>query len=222
MAAIYGQGATYGAIEGCFRRYRKMADDLRAEAQARGVNIDNDVPRTPRGPRSRVPTSASASASKSKSNPSSASKKQKPGFEENIPETPTKPNGSLGKTMGTNAANVICLDDSASPEIETKKDADSLLVKMENVNPEQTAVRSPSLPVLSRTTPSPVKPKSLIVGSVTPLKRSVEGIEDPDNSPTPQMKAERREVTNPFGFGMGDTFAMSNPFVNEDYYEGAA
>lgn len=220
MAAIYGQGATYDAIEGRFRRYRKMADNLRAEAQARGVNINNGVPRTPRGLRSRAP--ASASASKSKSNQSSALKKQKPGFGENIPETPTKPNGSLSNIMGS-AADVICLDDSsASPEAETKKEADSLFVKMENVNPEHTAARSPSLPVLSRVTPSPVKPKSLIVGSVTPLKRSVEGIEDPENSPTPQVKAERREVTNPFVFRMGDSFAMSDPFVNEDYYEGAA
>lgn len=223
MAAIYGQGATHDAIEGRFRRYRKMADELRAEAETRGVNIHNGIPRTPRGPRSRAPASASASvsASKSKSTPS-ASKKQKHGYEEHAPETPTKPNGSLSNTVSS-AADVICLDDSsASPEIETKKEADSLFVKMENVNPEHTAIRSPSLPVLSRATPSPAKPKSLIVGSVTPLKRSVESIEDAENSPTPQVKAERQEVTNLFMFGIRDEFAMSDPFVNEDYHEGAA
>lgn len=199
-----------------------MADELRAEAQARGVNIDNGVLRTPRGSRSRAPAPASASASKSKPTPSSAPKKQKVGYKENIPETPTKPNSSLGNTMGTNA-DVICLDNSsASPEIEIKKKADSLFVKMENVNPEHSIARSPSLPVLSRATPSPAKPKSLIVGSVTPLKRSVEGIEDVENSPTPQGKAERREVTGSFVFGMGDTFVMSDPLIDEDYYEGAA
>jgi len=233
MAAIYGEGATYDAIEKQFRRYRKIADDLRTGAQARGVNVDGPVPRTPRGPRSRVsgpvPASASASASasafKSKSNTSSAAKNKK-GFEDStVPETPTKANGSLGNTMGS-AADVICLDDSTSPEVETKEkveEAESLFVKMENVDPEHTATRSPSLPVLSRATPSPVKPKSLTVGSVTPLKRSVEGFEWAENSPTPRVKTESRPaISNPLMLGMEDAFAMSDPFVTEDYYEGAA
>ncbi|BCR84432.1 uncharacterized protein ACHE_11834A [Aspergillus chevalieri] len=221
MTAIYGEGATYDAVEKQFRRYRKMANDLRTGAQARGVNIDGPVPRTPRGSRNRASGLASASASKSKSNSSAA--KNKKGIEDStVPETPTKANSRLGNTMGS-AADVICLDDSASPEVKTKKEveeAESLFVKMENVNPEHTATRSPSLPVLSRVTPPPVKPKSLIIGSVTPLKRSVEGIEE---SPTPRVKAEgRREMTKPFAFGIGDSFTMSDPFVNEDYYEGAA
>ncbi|GES58706.1 hypothetical protein ATEIFO6365_0004085700 [Aspergillus terreus] len=67
MAAMFGQGATYDAIEGRFRRYRKMAEELKAEARAnghtdvpRGRNTPSTTPRTPRGPRSGItkPTSS--------------------------------------------------------------------------------------------------------------------------------------------------------------------
>ncbi|KAL5365235.1 hypothetical protein BJX96DRAFT_179660 [Aspergillus floccosus] len=66
MAAMFGQGATYDAIEGRFRRYRKMAEELKAEAREnghtdvpRGRNTPSTTPRTPRGPRSGItkPTS---------------------------------------------------------------------------------------------------------------------------------------------------------------------
>ena len=117
---MFGQGATYDAIEGRFRRYRKIADELRSEAQARGVDISRAgaVPRTPRGPRSRV----------SKPTPSSSSSKRgrKLDFDkEDMLESPTK---GKGKTT-TNAtaaekSDVICLDVAKSPisqpEAETK------------------------------------------------------------------------------------------------------
>ncbi|KAE8318674.1 hypothetical protein BDV41DRAFT_571597 [Aspergillus transmontanensis] len=45
MALFFGQGATYDSIEGRFRRYRKIADELRDEAHSRGIT---DIPRNAR------------------------------------------------------------------------------------------------------------------------------------------------------------------------------
>lgn len=218
MAFFFGQGATYDAIEGRFRRYRKMADDLRREAQARGVDVSSSAPRTPRGPRNRAP------ASSSKSNQPSTSKSRKVGLEKGgAPETPTKKGNGQGKGKGSNATNAIRLD-SSSYEPEGKKDADELFVKMEGIKTESGVRRSPTVPVPSRAMPIPrVKPENLAAGSITPLKRSIEDDAGAE-SPTPRVKAERREIGNPFGgnpFGMGDLFLAKNPFVVDDYYEGA-
>ncbi|KAI9372154.1 hypothetical protein BJX61DRAFT_542979 [Aspergillus egyptiacus] len=73
MAALFGQGATYDAIEGQFRKYRKKAEELKAEAEENGIDLSNiprgrtaaSTPRTPRGPRGGI-TKSSASAAKGK------------------------------------------------------------------------------------------------------------------------------------------------------------
>lgn len=104
---MFGQGATYDAIEGRFRRYRKIADELRSEAHARGVDVSRAgaVPRTPRGPRSRV----------SKSTPSSSSSKRGKKLDFNKEDVLDSPSKGKGKATTTAAAaeksNVICLDE---------------------------------------------------------------------------------------------------------------
>ncbi|KAL2215409.1 hypothetical protein M432DRAFT_593446 [Thermoascus aurantiacus ATCC 26904] len=74
MAAMYGRGAIYDSVEGRFRNYRKIAEELKSEAAARGVTSvprgsgrnggsgasTPRTPRTPRGPRNGV-TKSSAS-----------------------------------------------------------------------------------------------------------------------------------------------------------------
>lgn len=81
MALLFDQGATFDALEGRFRRYRKMADELKADAYNRGItdiphNVGrnssvsgrngNTTPRTPRGPRGGISTSVNTPSSSSK------------------------------------------------------------------------------------------------------------------------------------------------------------
>ncbi|KAA8643632.1 hypothetical protein EYZ11_010779 [Aspergillus tanneri] len=68
MATYFGQGATYDSIEGRFRRYRKLAEDLRTEARNRGITdiprsarSGASTPRTPRGPRGVTKVSSASS-----------------------------------------------------------------------------------------------------------------------------------------------------------------
>ncbi|RHZ65663.1 uncharacterized protein CDV56_107548 [Aspergillus thermomutatus] len=81
MATLFGQGATYDAIEGRFRRYRKMADEIKAEALSRGITElprgrnsttgnRSVTPRTPRGPRGGItkPSSSNGTGRSRKSN----------------------------------------------------------------------------------------------------------------------------------------------------------
>ncbi|RDW70751.1 uncharacterized protein DSM5745_08262 [Aspergillus mulundensis] len=64
VAALFGQGATYDSIEGQCRKYRKMADELKAEAAKNGTVTS--APKTPRtGNRVLKPT-ATPSTGKSK------------------------------------------------------------------------------------------------------------------------------------------------------------
>ncbi|PKX89751.1 uncharacterized protein P174DRAFT_464158 [Aspergillus novofumigatus IBT 16806] len=78
MATLFGQGATYDAIEGRFRRYRKMADEVKADALSRGITelprgrngttgsaSSSVTPRTPRGPRGGI-TKPSSSTGRSR------------------------------------------------------------------------------------------------------------------------------------------------------------
>lgn len=60
IAALYGDGATYDAVEKRFRKFRKIADELRAEAKNNGVTVPRgrtltSGPLTPRTPRTRAP-----------------------------------------------------------------------------------------------------------------------------------------------------------------------
>ncbi|KAK1143411.1 hypothetical protein N8T08_006739 [Aspergillus melleus] len=55
IATYFGQAATYDAVEGRFRRYRKMSDELKKEAFAQGIThppkgrgSGGSTPRTPR------------------------------------------------------------------------------------------------------------------------------------------------------------------------------
>lgn len=173
MALVYGQGATYDAIEGRFRRYRKMADDLRSEAHSRGVSVNqvNSTPRTPRGPRSR-PTPASSKGKSSDKSKKAAMNDS--GSGDAFPETPSKKPKLDTTSPGVSALTAIALDDSES-EICKKHE--------ENVKVE---VGVPATPIKSRLarsgspggTPTPVlhrvKREDLAAGSVMSIKRSIE------------------------------------------------
>ncbi|KAI9931486.1 hypothetical protein ASPWEDRAFT_169669 [Aspergillus wentii DTO 134E9] len=112
IAAMFGQDATYDAVEGRFRRYRKMADDLRSDARTRGIAIDAPsrsraaaTPRTPRTPRTggRV------------SKPSSLSLKGKEKGKDGLETALTTPTKS-GKKNGMSPFDAICLDEGAGGE----------------------------------------------------------------------------------------------------------
>ncbi|KAF9886626.1 hypothetical protein FE257_011266 [Aspergillus nanangensis] len=103
MAVMFGQEATYDAIEGRFRRYRKMAEDLKAEASSQGVtdlsrgrgsNSTGSTPRTPRGPRGGI------------TKPGSSGRSRKSQASQNM-TSPSK----RGKRSGMSVMDAISLDD---------------------------------------------------------------------------------------------------------------
>jgi hypothetical protein len=121
MATLFGQGATYDAIEGRFRRYRKMADEVKADALSRGITelprgrngttgsaSSSVTPRTPRGPRGGI------------TKPSSSTGRSRKSTVSQVLSTPTK----RGQGRGSNSNNgsgmsfmeAIFLDDGLSEE----------------------------------------------------------------------------------------------------------
>jgi hypothetical protein len=120
MATLFGQGATYDAIEGRFRRYRKMADEVKADALSRGItelprgrngttSSSSVTPRTPRGPRGGI-TKPSSSTGRSRKNTVSQ-----------VLSTPTKRGQGRGGSSNNNGNGMsfmeaIFLDDGLSEE----------------------------------------------------------------------------------------------------------
>ncbi|KAH1983670.1 hypothetical protein LV164_006840 [Aspergillus fumigatus] len=123
MATLFGQGATYDAIEGRFRRYRKMADDVKADALSRGITelprgrngttsstSSSLTPRTPRGPRGGI------------TKPSSSTGKSRKSTVSQVLSTPTKRGQGRGGSNNSNNASgmsfmeAIFLDDGLSEE----------------------------------------------------------------------------------------------------------
>ncbi|KAL1867234.1 hypothetical protein Plec18167_008775 [Paecilomyces lecythidis] len=105
MAAMYGRGASYDSIEGQFRKYRRQAEQLKAEASANGVSLpprgrgSGGTPRTPRGPRG-------ARNGVSKSTPSSGKGKN---LDAKVLSTPSRKSGMGNR--GQNVIDAINLDD---------------------------------------------------------------------------------------------------------------
>jgi hypothetical protein len=110
MAMLFGQGATYDAIEGRFRRYRKMADELKDEARGNGITelprsacrnpgSSTSTPRTPQGPRGGITKRTPASSGRGKKDSGQA-------------QTPTKKRGKPGKSI----MDAICVDDGGAEE----------------------------------------------------------------------------------------------------------
>lgn len=202
MALMYGQGATYDAIEGRFRRFRKIADDLRAEAQSRGVNISSSTPRTPRGgARARPVNTPSSTASKGKNGGS------KKGDDDGVPDTPTKSNSARKPKI--DVSDVIALDDSDSEmAMDNKKEISPVApVKMENIHPvTPTATRFRIARSSSPHSPTPtfhqIKRDNLAVGSVTPVKRTIEP-EGSTGSPASRVKTEESAMESAVGMGRG-------------------
>lgn len=136
MAVYFGQGATYDAIEGRFRRFRKMAEEIKAEAAGRGITSlprgRNSGPRTPRTP--------GAGVSKSSSGRSTARGRNK-GLAA-VVDTPTKKGGRV-QNRGQSVMNAILVGDSASEDesnVKTERvDFLSSLTRTER-DPEPTAL----------------------------------------------------------------------------------
>ncbi|KAJ5115294.1 hypothetical protein NUU61_001053 [Penicillium alfredii] len=82
IAAMYGQGAKYNTVEHKFRGFRKLAEQLRAEAKDSGETA-NFSPAGPRAPR--TPRGASA-----KSTPSTKGKKRAKGGDLPADDVPLK------------------------------------------------------------------------------------------------------------------------------------
>lgn len=142
MAIMFGQNATYDSIEGRFRSYRKIAEQLKAEARARGVT---DIPSrgggrssgvsTPRTPRNRgsrggigkcTPSTGGTGSTKMSTAKNNKLHKMTSGF-----NTPSK----KGKSM----TDAICLvDDSSDDEdqmmikIDEKEEDEEVETKIEN------------------------------------------------------------------------------------------
>ncbi|EAW08474.1 uncharacterized protein ACLA_032090 [Aspergillus clavatus NRRL 1] len=118
MATLFGQGATYDAIEGRFRRYRKMADELRSSALSRGITelprgrngtaSASSTPRTPRGPRGGITKPGSAS---------STGRSRKGGVKD-VPGTPSR--RGAGRA-GLSLMDAIFVDAEAEEEVEEVK-----------------------------------------------------------------------------------------------------
>ncbi|RAH67034.1 uncharacterized protein BO66DRAFT_355544 [Aspergillus aculeatinus CBS 121060] len=126
MATAFGQGASYDSIEGRFRKWRKMADELRGELDSRGINFTELrarnsssgilTPRTPRGPRNGVTKASQPTPSSSRARRDGRTISQK---------TPTRPakGGSSTRTPtshGGSLVQAIFVEDSI--EEEDKKD----------------------------------------------------------------------------------------------------
>lgn len=185
MSLVYGQGATYDAIEGRFRCYRKMADDLRAEAQARGVSMNQagSAPRTPRGPRSR-PTPSSSAKGKGTGKAQRGVRDGEGDGGDAFPETPSKKPRLDATSPGLSALTAIALDDSESDIYKGKGEEYVKFGVNVPVTPAKSCLARSGSP---EGTPTPVlrriKREDLAVGSVTPMKRSIE------MSPVEQPKA---------------------------------
>lgn len=131
MATLFGQGATYDAIEGRFRRYRKMADEVKADALNRGITelprgrngttgSSSGTPRTPRGPRGGITKPSSSTSGRSRK-----------GNISQVLSTPTKRGrggGSSNNNNGMSFMEAIFLDDGLSEEdTKTKSEAADIL-----------------------------------------------------------------------------------------------
>lgn len=119
MAAFFGQDATHDSIEARFRRYRRMAEELRHEAKGKGVEIprgggrnaaigSRSGPSTPRTPR----TAGSRNwASSTKHSAIST----KTGVQQDVAATPTK--SSKYAKAGSSVLDAICIDDDGDTTI---------------------------------------------------------------------------------------------------------
>lgn len=107
---MFGQGSTYDAIEGRFRRFRKVAEELKAEAAAQGITSvprgRNSGPRTPRTPGGGIskPPSSGRSTARGKNKGLAA-----------VMDTPTKRAGRV-QSRGQSVMNAILVGDSASED----------------------------------------------------------------------------------------------------------
>ncbi|RAL12069.1 uncharacterized protein BO97DRAFT_69872 [Aspergillus homomorphus CBS 101889] len=137
MAAAFGQGATYDSIEGRFRKWRKLADELRGDLESKGITelprgrgglSGSSTPRTPRGARNGI-TKVTQSASSSRVRKDGRTIVQK---------TPTRPakGGSSINRHGNSLVQAIFVEDSGEDEKVNFKRETSETVRSESAAPD--------------------------------------------------------------------------------------
>lgn len=127
---MYGRGASYDAIEGQFRKYRRAAEQIKSEAAASGITIPprgrnagaGGTPRTPRGPRG-------SKNGVSKTTPSSG-RNQQSKLDAKIFTTPSKKSSFTNR--GQSVLDAISLDDCDS-DISMLNIKTPVKVKTENI-----------------------------------------------------------------------------------------
>lgn len=115
MAAYFGQGATYDAIEGRFRRYRKMAEELKTEARDRGIV------HVPRGRGSGVTSPRTPRTGRGITKNTSSSKSKKDSNRSNL-TSPTRRGAARPANAGMSSLDAICLDGNTTDEEDRKLD----------------------------------------------------------------------------------------------------
>lgn len=149
MAAMYGRGATYNSVEGRFRNYRKIAEELKSEAAARGVTSvprgsgrnggsgasTPRTPRTPRGPRNGV-TKSSASTPTGRGKQSlDAKKKSGKSILDAISLDGDGDSNTQANVVANSEAGFPSVTASETGELVIKKD--QIIESIENVEKEQ-------------------------------------------------------------------------------------
>ncbi|KAL2821764.1 hypothetical protein BDW59DRAFT_164102 [Aspergillus cavernicola] len=149
MAALFGQGTTNYTIENQFRKWRKLAEEIKTEAEEKGINIASiprghpgtGTPRTPRRTRGGItkPASASSTGRSKKSVSNSLS-------------TPTK----NGRLAGQNLMEAIFIDD----DNESNHDDSDIDVKLKIKSEKPDVITSIETPDCS--VPDASNPGSLV------------------------------------------------------------
>ncbi|KJK63098.1 hypothetical protein P875_00034060 [Aspergillus parasiticus SU-1] len=216
MALFFGQGATYDSIEGRFRRYRKIADELRDEAHSRGITdiprnagrnytagrSATSTPRTLRGPRGITKSTPSSSRSR------------------NYHQTPTKRKTKPGRSV----MDAIYVDDVDTDE-ESKIKPEIPSVPCDSGEDDVKVVDSPSIKIrrvehnmtglFSAMTPKKEEETSGFgISAVSTPARGIQGYDDGARYPVGMME---------------DPFSMIEDYLKhehggnmDDIYRGAA
>ncbi|KAE8341216.1 hypothetical protein BDV24DRAFT_163643 [Aspergillus arachidicola] len=218
MALFFGQGATYDSIEGRFRRYRKIADELRDEAHSRGITdiprnagrnytagrSATSTPRTPRGTRGITKSTPSSSRSR------------------NYHQTPTKRKTKPGRSV----MDAIYVDDVDTDE-ESKIKTEIPSVPSDSGEDDVKVVDSPSIKIkkervehnmaglFSAMTPKKEKETSSFgISAVSTPARGIQGHDDGARYPVGMIE---------------DPFSMIEDYLKhehggnmDDIYRGAA
>ncbi|KAL3461119.1 hypothetical protein BJX64DRAFT_261756 [Aspergillus heterothallicus] len=132
MAALFGEGATYDAIEKQFRKYRKQAAEIKAEAAHNGISL-SEVPRV-RGSGSAATTpKAPRTGSRGSIVKPSSSAKGKKGIAQGSKEAGSPTKRGSRKGAGKNLTETIYVESDDDDEDTGLLDPHDVIVKSEDV-----------------------------------------------------------------------------------------